>query len=716
MPKFFYKGILLQQHKEPALSKNLREFMNADTVATRLDRPQVENPDALSASEIIEIAREAKIVDERNGKMLISVLNRNRGYTPRMVIADAIDDQPYISSQLNPLLKNQQLSAKGLEFAMRATGAKEAQFHVYKNLSDLDVKIPKEIETYQVKRISGRYPSQFEASRAYSGRGTVVVGSGALLHLARAVIYNKPQTTTFVTVAGNCVGSPTNLEVSLGMTIAQVLERCGLVDEPRKVIIGGSMTGISVIDTEHTVVNHTTRAILAFRDEEKDLGFECIGCGRCVAACPQGLNPHMLYQHIKHKQYAELRALDAHMCIECGTCSYVCPAKLNLSVMIKRSNQECRKICGSIRSASVARAKQEQQDFDAYMQEYLEKQAARKALKEAKRQERQQANAAAAVSESQTEAPVIQPTTAEPPIAQTSPAEAASVKSSAAKAESSAAASIETPAIKEKTVPTAEPPAANHNTTAAPATAKAIPAEPLSDKKETGAPVSPPVSPDKTSDAAADTKKPAAAATQEPNLPETKKAVSPAPSSRKATEEPAPKRDGSVTLEDALKAAAELRSKQAESASAQTSSKPAPSPAPNVKREDPPKPAEAAEKKTPPSSETAADKPKSPRRRPPTVEEIVPAVPVSVQQFSSMLGSLIGTYIPGQEDAATQEMSVPEDPKTAQAHDTPALQAAEPAAAIQKDFHEKEEETVDPANGWRKNADQGISEKGDLDR
>ena len=32
MAGFLYKGILLQQHKEPALSRDLREFLNADTI------------------------------------------------------------------------------------------------------------------------------------------------------------------------------------------------------------------------------------------------------------------------------------------------------------------------------------------------------------------------------------------------------------------------------------------------------------------------------------------------------------------------------------------------------------------------------------------------------------------------------------------------------------------------------------------------------------
>ncbi len=68
-----------------------------------------------------------------------------------------------------------------------------------------------------------------------------MVGVGALIHLARAVAFNKPQTTTFITVAGDCIGNPTNLEVSLGMTVGQVLERCGLIEDPARVVVGGSI-------------------------------------------------------------------------------------------------------------------------------------------------------------------------------------------------------------------------------------------------------------------------------------------------------------------------------------------------------------------------------------------------------------------------------------------------------------------------------------------
>lgn len=65
MAGFFYKGILLQQHKEPALSRDLREFVNADTIGVTMDRPPVGDADSLTPAEIASLARDAHIVDER---------------------------------------------------------------------------------------------------------------------------------------------------------------------------------------------------------------------------------------------------------------------------------------------------------------------------------------------------------------------------------------------------------------------------------------------------------------------------------------------------------------------------------------------------------------------------------------------------------------------------------------------------------------------------
>ncbi len=370
MAGFLYRGILLQQHKEPALSRNLREFLSADKISVLMDRAPVTNPDALTPEEIVQIARDARIIDERDGHALADKLDYH-GLPPRLLVADAIDDEPYISSQLNPLLKNQQLAADGLRFAQRAARAEDVEFAVYKNLTDLEIHIPKKIADFRVRRIRGRYPADRRASQAYAANQDVlVVGVCALLHLARAILYNKPQTTAFITVAGDCIGNPINLEASLGITVGQALERCGLIDDPARVIIGGSMTGISVIDTDKTLVTPTTRAILAFRRNPKALDFTCIGCSRCVHVCPQGLNPFYLFRSIQRRRYDMFRSLDAQMCIGCGTCSYMCPAKLDLSDTIMRAKRQLRPMLLSINNAEQKVLARDEADFESYMSDW----------------------------------------------------------------------------------------------------------------------------------------------------------------------------------------------------------------------------------------------------------------------------------------------------------------------------------------------------------
>jgi len=91
------------------------------------------------------------------------------------------------------------------------------------------------------------------------------------------------------------------------------------------------MTGISVIDTERTLVTYTTRAVLAFHEGGHEDSYNCIGCGRCRRACPQGLDPRYIRQLWENHYPLYLRQFDPQLCIGCGTCSYMCPSRLPVS-------------------------------------------------------------------------------------------------------------------------------------------------------------------------------------------------------------------------------------------------------------------------------------------------------------------------------------------------------------------------------------------------
>lgn len=333
MTDFFPKGIVLEQNKEPALSRDLRDFFSGSPMSY-MDRAAVTNTENIDPDDVIDIAREAQIIDETDGAPLYKKLIWGKNKAIVTVIGDAIDDEPYISSQLNPALKLSKEMAGGLRLVQKTVSANDAYVAVYKNLADLNTRIPGNIEGIPVNRVSGRYPAQEQAKRRLKGRKTLIVGTCALIHLYRAVYENRIQTTCFVTVAGNCIANPLNLEVSIGVTVMQLLERCGLAEEPSRVVVGGSMTGYGVLNTEKTVVGVMTRGILAFKEFFKEMNYKCIGCGKCAAVCPEGLSPYYLYNFITQKRYKYIDAFDVDKCIGCGTCSYICPAKLDIATVI----------------------------------------------------------------------------------------------------------------------------------------------------------------------------------------------------------------------------------------------------------------------------------------------------------------------------------------------------------------------------------------------
>lgn len=340
MSGFFTKGMVLEQHKEPALSKDLRSYILPGSVK-ETEFEKILDPSLLMPQEILEVARLAEITDEHDGAPLYDKLRQALEQEGALtVVADAIDDEPFVSSQLNPLFKLSQQAVGGLLYAAKAVGSQDIQIAVYKNLYDLRVRIPNTLYGVRIKRITGKYPVEAREmfyDRKRRPQNVLLIGVGALIHLYRAVHKGQKQTTTFITVAGDCVGNPMNIEVTCGVPVRVILERCSLLGEPEKIVIGGPMTGLCITDPNRTVIEPTTRAILAFREDLRERDFYCIGCGKCADVCPKRLAPVYLYKAALTRHVRLLRTLDVRDCIGCGTCSYVCPARLDLSAGILRA-------------------------------------------------------------------------------------------------------------------------------------------------------------------------------------------------------------------------------------------------------------------------------------------------------------------------------------------------------------------------------------------
>ena len=226
--------------------------------------------------------------------------------------------------------------AGGIRLAAKVLGTENSTVLVYKHISDSEVAIPRSIDGIPIRKIGGKYPAQQhveeELETLYRDKGGyLLVGACAMIHLYRAAAEGRAQTTAFVTVAGNCIGFPRNVEAPLGTPVIEMIKLCGLIEHPTRVILGGPLTGAATEDLRHEKVELRTAAVLAIHDDKDDYSYSCIGCGRCTAVCPQGLNPMRILQELRRGNHEAVEALGTRDCIQCMCCSYICPSRQSVA-------------------------------------------------------------------------------------------------------------------------------------------------------------------------------------------------------------------------------------------------------------------------------------------------------------------------------------------------------------------------------------------------
>ena len=162
-----------------------------------------------------------------------------------------------------------------------------------------------------------------------SAVGCIVMNVASVGFVARYMKTGMPLVTKRLTVDGDAVAEPKNVEVVIGTSTKDVIEFCGgYKAEAGKIISGGPMMGAALLSDEMPVMKQNN-AILVFGKETAALpkASACIRCGRCVEACPMGLSPVEIALALNSKDADEVKALYVDLCMACGSCSFVCPAK-----------------------------------------------------------------------------------------------------------------------------------------------------------------------------------------------------------------------------------------------------------------------------------------------------------------------------------------------------------------------------------------------------
>ncbi len=330
-----------------------------DTLCPEIQPRSKAEVDALKPEELMNIIREAGIVGMGGASFPTHVkLSSGIGKVDTVLI-NMSECEPYITAddRLAQEFAPQMLS--GIQILMKILGVKEAHIGMEDNkkeaekilraaidpatgiiLDMLPCKYPQGAEKQLIQAITGR---QVPSGGLPAAVGCAVFNGATCKAVHDAVYDGMPLIQRIVTVSGDIVKEPKNLMVPIGTSYQDLIEACGLAENPYKVISGGPMMGVAQFDLSVPVMKASNAITILGKANKFAVDTpHCIRCGKCIDACPMHLMPVVMYNAERSKDVDQMKAANIMDCIECGCCAYTCPATIPLVQSFRTAKQRIR--------------------------------------------------------------------------------------------------------------------------------------------------------------------------------------------------------------------------------------------------------------------------------------------------------------------------------------------------------------------------------------
>jgi len=270
------------------------------------------------------------------------------------LIINGAECEPYITSDNRCLIEDTKYILSGVQTVMKYMDIAKCVIGIEGNKPEAIATVSKAISdaglsNVEVKQLPCRYPQGAEKVliETCTGRevpfpglpsdvGVVVMNVTSVAFVGKYLETGMPLVTKRLTVDGDVVKNPQNVEVIIGTPIQELLDFCGgLTADPGKVLYGGPMMGTCVADLSQPVLKNTNAIqVYSVARAHTPKPTNCIHCGRCTNSCPLGLSAKEIVQAYNRGDVDALFKLNADLCMSCGTCSFVCPAKRPLAPSI----------------------------------------------------------------------------------------------------------------------------------------------------------------------------------------------------------------------------------------------------------------------------------------------------------------------------------------------------------------------------------------------
>ena len=317
-----------------------------------------EEVEALNPEELIAIIREAGIVGMGGAAFPTHVKLSGGIGKVNTIIVNAGECEPYITADDRLCREYPRELIGGIKIIMRILGLKEAHIGIEDNkpqairalkanvadsgvvVDVLPAKYPQGAEKQLIQAITGR---QVPRGGLPAQVGCAVFNAATCKAIYDAVHEGMPLIRRILTLSGDIILAPKNLMVPLGTSYNDLIEACGLSENPYKVLNGGPMMGMAQFDLSVTTVKACNAVtILGKKNRFTVTDPHCIRCGKCIDVCPMKLMPVLMYKALYNNDVEEMNSVHLMDCIECGCCAYNCPGSVPLVLAFRSGKQKLR--------------------------------------------------------------------------------------------------------------------------------------------------------------------------------------------------------------------------------------------------------------------------------------------------------------------------------------------------------------------------------------
>ncbi len=294
------------------------------------------------------------------------------GKKAEVLIVNGVECEPYLTCDHQLMLEHGEEIVIGIQILMKALGINRAIIGIEKNKPDaIDHmrQLASKALGIEVKPLKLKYPQGGEKQLidACIGRqipsgalpievGAVVDNVATIYSVYEAVQKNKPLISRVMTITGKSLSKPGNYSVRFGTPLSEVVAIAGGVPEDTgKIIGGGPMMGRAMNNIDMPANKRVSGLLFMPENESRRVEEEnCIRCGKCVGACPMGLEPYLLSKQAELAMWDDMEKHSIMDCIECGCCMFTCPSHRPLLDYVRMGKA---KVGGIIRARAAAQKK-----------------------------------------------------------------------------------------------------------------------------------------------------------------------------------------------------------------------------------------------------------------------------------------------------------------------------------------------------------------------